>query len=125
MNEQLTMALLVAAGGALGALLRFGISLAIPSTGGIGWSTLVVNFIGCSLITLLMFSIDSISPEVRMFLFVGVFGAFTTMSSVSLETINLYASGMIGMALLNFILNMTVCLGGGFLGRAIALNLPI
>ncbi len=119
MNEQLTLILLVVAGGALGALLRFGVSLMIPSTGGIGWSTLLVNFIGCSMITLLMFSVD-LSMEMRTFLFIGVFGAFTTMSAVSLETMNMYAAGMTGMALFNFALNMIVCIGGGFLGKTAA-----
>lgn len=125
MNEQLTLALLVAAGGAMGALMRFGICVAFPSTGGIGWSTLLANFIGCTLITLILFSMGSISPEMRAFLFIGVFGGFTTMSSVSLETVELFVSGMAGMAFLNFALNMVACIGGGFIGRIFAAFLPI
>ena len=58
--------------------------------------------------------------EMRTFLFIGVFGAFTTMSAVSLETMNMYAAGMTGMALFNFALNMIVCIGGGFLGKTAA-----
>ena len=116
MNEHLLMVLLVMAGGAVGALLRFGVSVLFPVPEGIAWNTLAVNFIGCSLITLLFYSMD-FDPMMRALIFVGLFGGFTTMSSVSLETIGLYVSGSWGLAILNFVLNMTACIGGGILGK--------
>jgi len=116
MNENLILVLLVIAGGSIGALLRFGISMAMPNTGGITWGILLVNLIGCTLITMIFFSFD-LSNQMRVFVFVGIFGAFTTMSSVSLDTLSLFSDGKEMLALSNFALNMTVCVGGGFLGK--------
>jgi CrcB protein len=115
MNGQLILMLVVALGGALGAVLRFVVSSAFPNEGGVGMSVLIVNAIGCFAIVFIMFSFE---PGERMiaFLFVGVFGAFTTMSAVSLETMTLFASGMLGTAVLNVVLNVMVCVGGGSIG---------
>ena len=119
MNENLMLILLIAAGGAVGAVLRFSVALVLPASEGIAWNTLLVNFVGCSLITLIFFSVD-LDPMMRAFLFIGIFGAFTTMSSLSLETMNLYVSGNTWSAVVNFMLNITACIGGGALGRVIS-----
>ena len=119
MNENLMLILLIAAGGAVGAVLRFSVALVLPASEGIAWNTLLVNFVGCSLITLIFFSVD-LDPMMRAFLFIGIFGAFTTMSSLSLETMNLYVSGNTWSAVVNFMLNVTACIGGGALGRVIS-----
>ena len=121
MNENLMLALLVAAGGATGALLRFSVTMLMPPMEGIAWNTLFVNFMGSLLITLIFYGID-MDITTRMFLFTGVFGAFTTMSAISLETVELYATGAFGTAVMNFLLNVSLCIGGGFAGRFLALT---
>jgi len=115
MNMQFVLVLLVALGGALGAVLRFAVSSVFPNEGGIGTSVLIVNVIGCFAITFIMFAFEP-GERTIAFLFVGVLGAFTTMSAVSLETFGLFVSGAAGTAFLNMALNVAACLGGGFLG---------
>ena len=119
MNGQLVLVLMVALGGATGAILRFAVSSILPNEGGIGIGVLIVNIIGCSLITFVMFSFE-MGESATAFLFVGVLGAFTTMSAVSLETTNLFVSGLMGAALLNVTLNVMACAGGGFMGWLIS-----
>ncbi|MDR2866676.1 MAG: CrcB family protein [Methanomassiliicoccaceae archaeon] len=119
-GEQLFYILLVAAGGALGAVLRYGMSFFLSQDGHMAWGTLAVNLIGSFLICLLFFKFADMSQVTKIFLFIGVFGAFTTMSSVSLETMNFFSQGNIGYAFLTFLLNTTGCVGAGYVGMIVA-----
>ncbi|MFA6710853.1 MAG: CrcB family protein [Candidatus Methanomethylophilaceae archaeon] len=121
--EIFVMFLLVALGGAVGAVLRYAVGTVVYNPGGIPWNTFIVNFAGCFLICLLFFSMGAVPGGLKAFLFVGVFGAFTTMSSLTLETVELYTAGMLGMAAVNYLVNTAICLVGGFAGRWIALAL--
>jgi CrcB protein len=116
-ETSLLLVLCVAAGGAVGALLRYAVALLLSSSEGIPWATLTVNLIGCSLMAFLFFGWPSVPSEIRSFLFIGVFGAFTTMSSLSVETLELYDSGKTGLAAANFGMNLAACIGGGALGK--------
>jgi len=111
--------LLVAAGGAIGAVLRFSIGLAVDSSH-FPWATFIVNVIGAFLLSLITFSYGGITTETRLFLFTGIFGAFTTMSTFSVETVSMFFDGRMGDALLNFILNPCLCVLGAVAGRMIA-----
>jgi CrcB protein len=94
--------LYVAVGGALGAVLRYLIENWL-STEQIPWGTLTVNLVGSLLLGSLMgaaASSEAISKEMVMFLGVGVLGAFTTLSTFSVDTINLWKDGRISTALL-------------------------
>ncbi|KQM10387.1 hypothetical protein AOA81_03380 [Methanomassiliicoccales archaeon RumEn M2] len=114
--------LLVAAGGAAGALLRFGTYRLIDSQV-FPWATFAVNVIGCFLASLLIFGLGAeMSYEARSFLFVGVFGAFTTMSAMSLETVDLMVAGNYAYAALNVSANVGLCLLGAILGRILAVS---
>ncbi len=74
--------LAVSAGGALGALARYGLQLAWPvPAGGFPWSTLVINASGCLLIGVLMARVAGPQP----FLGAGVLGGFTTFSAYAAE----------------------------------------
>lgn len=112
---------LVALGGAIGAVLRYGLAQIIGPYDGISWSTFLVNFLGCFLICFIFFKYADMSENLRLFLFIGLFGAFTTMSSVSLEMVTSFVDGNVWGTFLIFILNAVVCLGAGFLGRGVAL----
>lgn len=90
--------LAVAAGGAVGALARYGVYVAAGRILGAGfpWATLIVNVAGSfilgALIELMALK-GSVSPEMRAFLVVGVMGAFTTFSSFSLDVVILAERG--------------------------------
>ena len=67
------------------------------------WGTLSVNLVGSLLLGALMgvaASSDSISNELVMFLGAGILGAFTTLSTYSFETIDLWRKGQVSAALL-------------------------
>ena len=99
----------IAAGGILGALLRYGISGLIQGylNGSFPWGTLIVNLSGCFMIGFLwqLSEVIIISPNIRTFIFVGVIGAFTTFSTYGLETINLLRESEIKYALSNIFLS--------------------
>ncbi|WP_329156790.1 CrcB family protein [Streptomyces anulatus] len=75
----------VAAGGALGALARYGALVLWPGGGGFPWTVFSVNVSGCALIGVLMvLTVERgrvTHPLVRPFLGVGVLGGFTTFST--------------------------------------------
>ena len=114
---------LVACGGAVGAVLRFGMGQLVPS-GQFPWSTFAVNILGAFLVALIFFSFSTeMSDAVRLFLFVGLFGAFTTMSTFTLETTTLFFDGRVWDAGLNFVLNAGVTVLGAVAGQYAALLL--
>ncbi len=92
----------VAAGGALGSLARYGLSLALPvQSGRIPWATLTANVAGCLLIGVLMVLITEVwiaHRLLRPFLGVGILGGFTTFSTYAVEVRGLYAGGHAALA---------------------------
>ncbi len=83
--------LLVAIGGALGASLRYLVILWIP-TESFPWSTLSVNLIGSFILGIIIgFSTNQLLDEkTTLMIATGVLGAFTTMSTYSVDTITLW-----------------------------------
>lgn len=94
----------VGLGGALGAMLRYSISLYINTVtpdNGFPFGTLAVNMLGCLALGTLSSYVDShtsFSPQLHMMLTVGIFGALTTFSTFSHETITLFKTGEIMLA---------------------------
>lgn len=116
--------MLVAAGGAVGAALRFSV--------GTWWAgrlqtalpvhTLAINIIGSLLLGLLMaLSIDRalIGPSWRLLLGTGLLGGFTTFSTFSYETIALVEQGQWGLAGFNVVSSAVLCVGGAAVGLVI------
>ncbi|WP_019177061.1 fluoride efflux transporter CrcB [Methanomassiliicoccus luminyensis] len=117
--------LLVATGGAIGSVLRYLVQ-GYLTRGDFPWGTFAVNIIGSFLISLIFFYLSQgtgLTPEFRAFMFIGIFGGFTTMSSFSLDTVALFIEGQWLWALGNIILNGGLCVIGAFLGRAVGLLL--
>lgn len=116
--------LLVGAGGAIGALLRYAIAgLTHRYVGAtFPWGTLVVNVIGCFVIGLMWAASErtTFSPALRIFIFTGTLGAFTTFSTYGLETINLLRDGEIGLGVANLLLSNVVGLGAVVVGFFVA-----
>lgn len=120
-GHPLTQALLVAGGGALGALCRWGVTLLMRPLHTFPFATLAVNALGCLLAGVLVggFGLDRerLSDEARLALMVGFLGALTTFSTFSTDTlILLRREGAAGPALLNVTLNVALSLGAVFLG---------
>ncbi|MEN8206175.1 MAG: fluoride efflux transporter CrcB [Pseudomonadota bacterium] len=117
----MTQVLAIAAGGALGALLRYWTAITVHNKLGTGfpYGTLTVNVLGSLLMGFLyiwLLERFAAGPALRAFLLVGVLGAFTTFSTFSLETLNLMEAGHIGKALANMLLSVSVCIAAAGLG---------
>ena len=92
--------------GALGALARYGLEGAVARLGGSGfpWGTFVVNVTGSLAVGLLFTLLTervSIDPWLRSTLLIGFLGAYTTFSTLSLETYRLIEDGALGLAFAN------------------------
>ncbi len=94
---------LVAAGGALGALARFGVSSLLPPRG-FPWHTLLVNLAGAFALGALVLD-HGAEHRTRLLLAVGFLGAFTTLSTYSAETVDLWRTGHARLALANVAAN--------------------
>jgi fluoride exporter len=120
---QARMVGLVAVGGALGSVARYGVSGALTRSD-FPWGTFAVNFSGTFLLGLLFFYAlgrGDLSSEGRVFLFTGVFGGYTTFSTFGLETVTLLRDGQTALGFLNVILNGGVCVLGAFAGAAVGI----
>ncbi|HSG10126.1 MAG TPA: fluoride efflux transporter CrcB [Gammaproteobacteria bacterium] len=111
----------IAAGGAIGALLRYWTSVAVHARMGTGfpYGTLAVNVIGSLLMGFLYIWLTermAAGPAMRAFLLIGVLGAFTTFSTFSMETLNLLESGQAGRALMNIVISVLVCVSAAAVG---------
>ncbi|RMF11458.1 MAG: fluoride efflux transporter CrcB [Alphaproteobacteria bacterium] len=115
----------VAAGSALGGLLRFTVSGLVARFVGetFPFGTLTVNVTGSFLIGLVA-ALSApegrwmIAPEIRLFLMLGIFGGFTTFSSFSLQTLSLVQDGEWVAAFLNIVGSVALCLIAVWIGWA-------
>jgi fluoride exporter len=115
----------VAAGSALGGVLRF---LMVPwaqrwFAPGFPGGTLAVNVAGSLLIGLILRAATGpvvLTPEARIFLTVGVCGGFTTFSAFSAETLELLQTGQWSRALIYITASVLLSIGAAALGWAAA-----
>ena len=95
----LASAAAVAAGGALGSLLRYTVGLLMPHAPAgtaIPWATVGINVVGSLLLGTfagLFVEGGGPGPALRLFLTVGVLGGFTTFSTFSLDAVTLALAG--------------------------------
>lgn len=113
--------LAIAGGGALGAVLRFGMSTNIYRIFGrdFPYGTLAVNVLGSFLMGIFFILIierGMLSAEWRSVIIIGFLGAFTTFSTFSIETLTLLESGELSRAALNIFLSVALCLAATWLG---------
>ena len=117
--------LLVGAGGFIGSVLRYTVSglvhRAIPFSG-FPYGTLVVNLVGCLAIGLLAGLAESrqvIGPELRIFLFLGLLGGFTTFSTFAYEGVELIHHGEFAKMLASVMVHVLVGFTAVWFGHAI------
>ncbi|MGL6159208.1 fluoride efflux transporter CrcB [Microbulbifer sp.] len=116
--------LAIALGGAVGAILRHLITVwSYPVFNGkFPLGTLIVNVSGSFLIGIAYVMIVEralLGPEWRLLLMTGLFGALTTFSTFSLESLILWHNGQPLTALGYILISLVLCLGAT--GGAIAL----
>ena len=105
----MTRLLSIAFGGAIGAIMRYAVSGFTHRylNGNFPWGTLSVNLLGALFIGFLWGVSEAIiiPPSMRLFMFVGMLGSFTTFSTYSLETLNLLRDGEVKLALVNIMIS--------------------
>lgn len=105
----------VAIGGALGALARWGFSSMIGKQfDGDHWGILAANLLGCLLIGVAQAAVDHLdwgSATVRLFVFTGFIGSFTTFSTFKSDIVSLWSDGNQFIALVY----VSLSIGGGLL----------
>jgi CrcB protein len=106
----------VAAGGALGSIARFWLTIVMTTLVGsrFPWGTLLINVVGSFVIGWFMMRTGSgawrVPEDVRTFVTVGICGGFTTFSSFSLQTLELVRAGQAGPALMYVLGSVALCL---------------
>lgn len=125
MLKQLVM---IAAGGAVGSLMRFIFSTGVHRVVGrdFPYGTLSVNVFGSLLMGILYIVLierASVGAEWRALLLVGFLGAFTTFSTFSIETLNLIENGELIKAGTNVFLSVFLCVLAAWLGVIIGRHL--
>lgn len=121
----MTQVLAIAAGGAVGSVLRFWLTGAIQGVAGKGfpYGTLAVNVIGCLIAGFLVVVLLErlVSDEIwRAGLMVGLLGGFTTFSAFSVEALSLMEHGAWLKAGLYVAASVILCLAAVWLGALLA-----
>ena len=98
---------LIGLGGLVGAVLRYLIGAQVQEISKsvtFPYGTLFVNVLGCLILGLLSYLVESrgaLTANARVLLMSGLLGAFTTFSSFSLETVNLFFARQFFQAMAN------------------------
>lgn len=112
----------VGAGGFIGAISRYVVSGMFYKLFGKTWfpyGTLAVNVIGCLLIGFLSGIAEDrqvFSPELRLLVFIGILGGFTTFSTFGYEIFSFARDGQFISSLTNLALHIILGLGAVWLG---------
>jgi len=98
--------IIIGLGGFIGAIGRYMITQYFfqSSTSEFPLGTFIVNILGCLLLGMFMYyaqSSEAISPHMRMFVAIGILGAFTTFSTFSYETVALFNAQKMMLAFAN------------------------
>lgn len=114
--------LLLFVAGGVGTLVRFGLArLVQPTPERFPWGTLTVNAVGCVLCGVTWGVLEArelLGTELRVVLLAGFFGALTTFSTYSLETVLLAADVSWKRALANVLASNVIGIGGLLAGLA-------
>jgi CrcB protein len=117
----MTNVLFVALGGSIGAVLRYLLSIFMIQLFGSSFpfGTLLVNVLGsfCMGIVYALGQVSHLSPELKALVGVGLLGALTTFSTFSNETLLLMQQGYWFKALMNVLLNISLCLFMVYVGQ--------
>jgi CrcB protein len=124
----MTRVLLISLGAILGANARYFVATWAADRWGAAfpYGTLIANVSG-SLLMGLIVGLSSgrigVSPEARLLLAVGFLGSYTTFSSFTVESLNLFAAGHVWPGVANLLLNNGVGLAAAVAGITLARGL--
>ncbi len=116
---------LVGTGGFIGSILRFGLgglTYRLFPAATLPYGTLAVNVIGCLIIGVLGGIGDArqiAAGELRLFLFIGILGGFTTFSAFGYETLALVRSAELFRATVNVGLHLVLGLTAVWVGYTV------
>ena len=110
----------IALGGAFGALLRYGVGLAIKPENTLAFPihTFLINVVGCVGIGIVASILQNtpFNELMQYFVIVGLLGGFTTFSSFSLESFYLLKNGKTLIAASYMLLSNSIGITGAFIG---------
>ena len=117
--------LAIAAGGSLGAMSRYWVSMTTYQWLGqhFPYGTLLVNLLGSlamGFLSVLLVHRFEVSDEVRFGLLAGFLGSFTTFSTFAMDTLQLAASDALYKAALYVLLSVALCILGAWAGLVAA-----
>lgn len=118
--------LLAGLGGCIGSILRYlmvGFIYNHMDYPAFPYGTMAVNLIGCFVIGILSGLAETrevITPELRIFLFIGILGGFTTFSSFGYDTFGLLRDGSFWYAAINVTAQVFFGLGAVWLGYSLS-----
>jgi CrcB protein len=117
--------LVIAVGGSIGAILRYltGVYSAKFFGTWLPYGTLIVNVVGSFILSFFMILFLeklSLDPLWRLFVAVGFCGSYTTLSSITYETLSIVMDGDYARALLNIALNFGLSFLSAFAGIVLA-----
>ncbi|NPA24447.1 MAG: fluoride efflux transporter CrcB [Deltaproteobacteria bacterium] len=116
--------LAIGCGGFCGAISRFLVSEFVYSrfSTAMPYGTLTVNLVGSFVLGIVAqvgLSGNLLSDTAKSFIGIGFLGAFTTFSTFSVQTLELFEAGSPGKACANILLNVALCLLGAWSGFTI------
>lgn len=124
LRSRLDLMVLVAVGGAAGALARWGVEESLPQAdGAFAWWLLLVNTSGAALLGLLVMGLATRRPtsrRARPLLGTGVLGGWTTFSAASLDLQQHLAGGRPGAAAVSFAVGLVLPVLAAWVGTALA-----
>lgn len=117
--------LLVMIGGFFGTICRFALDEWIQTNNGFPLGTFLINLIGCFILGWFLTFVSQkkkISPDFTLLTGTGFIGSFTTFSTFSVETLNLFQEGLIFMGILYVLATTALGLVLAYLGCKLALS---
>jgi len=110
----------VGAGGALGAILRFGLSRVFSSLA-LPWGVFAINVVGSFLLGVVLGQQmkQGLSSSMMYFLATGLLGAFTTFSALSWENLQLWERGSYGILVVSVVGQIVLGAVGLWWGRSL------
>lgn len=111
--------LLVFLAGGLGSTARYGLSFLSPANGQFPAGTFLANLAACLLAGFASGWLSSRAPlnaEMKLTVLTGFCGGFSTFSTFSVETLNLWQQGNAAMAVIYVVASLGACIAGCAVG---------